>query len=114
MLIAGALIVGVALFAFVGFAKSDGARVDVLSGGKVVASYPLNEDREVDLNYNGYNLLRIAHGQASVIEADCPDKLCVKQRTISKAGETIICLPHRVVVRVSGGEEPEIDGVVGG
>jgi hypothetical protein len=43
--------------------------------------------------------------------ADCPDKLCVKQRSIAKEGETIVCLPHRVVVKISGGERPVIDGV---
>ena len=35
-------------------------------------------------------------------DADCPDKLCVKTGRISKTGETIVCLPHRVVVEIIG------------
>ncbi len=41
-------------------------------------------------------------------KADCPDKLCVKQGKISKSGESIICLPHKVVVKISA-EERESD-----
>jgi hypothetical protein len=37
-------------------------------------------------------------------DADCPDKLCEKTGKISKNGETIVCLPHRVVVEIQGGE----------
>jgi hypothetical protein len=111
-LLAGLFLVGIVLFILVGFVRTDGARVDVLIDGEVAASYPLREDREIDLGYNGHNLLRIEGGRASVADADCPDKLCVKQRAISKEGETIICLPHRLVVRISGGETSDIDGVV--
>jgi hypothetical protein len=44
-------------------------------------------------------------------EADCPDKLCVQEKAVSKNGETIVCLPHRVVVEITSEEENEIDGV---
>ena len=33
-------------------------------------------------------------------EADCPDKYCVKQGKIKNVGETIVCLPHKVVVEI--------------
>ena len=44
-------------------------------------------------------------------EADCPDLLCVHQKAISKEGESIICLPNKVVVTIRGGEETELDAV---
>jgi len=47
-----------------------------------------------------------------VTDADCPDRLCVKQRAISKQGETIVCLPHRLIVKIEGGDAPDVDGVV--
>ena len=46
-----------------------------------------------------------------MVEADCPDKLCVHQKAISKNNETIICLPNKVVVQVTSGEESEFDSV---
>ena len=43
--------------------------------------------------------------------ADCPDHLCVKQKAISKEGESIICLPNKVIVEVDSAVNSEIDAV---
>ncbi|MFR4337598.1 MAG: NusG domain II-containing protein [Lachnospira pectinoschiza] len=47
-------------------------------------------------------------------DADCPDKLCVKTGMISKTGETIVCLPHRVVVEIIGAaaDDSGVDSIV--
>ena len=42
-------------------------------------------------------------------DADCPDRLCVKQGSISKNGESIVCLPHKVIVTVTGGDGADYD-----
>lgn len=92
---------------------SEGVTVQVMKDGEVYAEYPLYEDRKVLLDYGqqeGMNVLVIENGSAAVTEADCPDKLCVKQRAISKNGESIVCLPHKLVITVVGGEEAEYDG----
>ena len=44
-------------------------------------------------------------------DADCPDKICVNHRSISRDGEGIICLPNQTVVTIRGGEEPEVDEI---
>lgn len=55
----------------------------------------------------GYNLIEIGDGKVRVIEADCPDKLDVKQGYISEPNEIIVCLPNRLVIEIIGGEEDE-------
>lgn len=50
----------------------------------------------------GYNLLEIGDERVRVIEADCPDKIDVKQGYISDIGETIVCLPNRLVIEIKG------------
>lgn len=50
----------------------------------------------------GYNLIEIGDEKVRVIEADCPDKLDVKQGFISKTGEVIVCLPNRLVIEIKG------------
>ena len=50
----------------------------------------------------GYNLIEIGDGEVKVIDADCPDKLDVKQGSISKVGEIIVCLPNRMVIELKG------------
>ena len=58
----------------------------------------------------GYNLIEIGDEKVRVIEADCPDKIDVKQGYISRIGETIVCLPNKMVIEVKGLEEDtEID-----
>ncbi len=50
----------------------------------------------------GYNLIEIGDEKVRVIEADCPDKVDVKQGYISKLGETIVCLPNKMIVEIKG------------
>ena len=58
----------------------------------------------------GYNLIEIGDGKVRVIEADCPDKLDVKQGYISKPGEMIVCLPNRLVIEIKSIEdESDVD-----
>lgn len=92
----------------------DGAKVVVMQDGEVLCEFMLTDVYKGEGAFRieskaGYNLLEINAGHASVIEADCPDGLCVKQKAISKHGESIICLPHKLVITIEGEEENEID-----
>lgn len=79
-----------------------GKEVIVTVDSEEYGIYPLNED--LSLTIPGYeggeNILTIKNKAAGITDADCPDKLCVKTGLIRNSGETIICLPHRVVVRI--------------
>ena len=57
------------------------------------------------------NTLVIKGGVADMTSADCPDHLCVKQKAISKEGESIICLPNKVVVTVKSDTKSDIDSI---
>lgn len=93
--------------------SGEGAYVQVQVDGEETARYPLAEDTSVEITGDGgfRNVLVISHGIADMTEADCPDKLCVEQAAISKNGQSIICLPHRLVVSVVGGAQSETDAV---
>ena len=83
-----------------------GAQAQVRVDGQVVAEYPLSEDRTVTLSTGadgqGRNLLRIRDGRAEVLEASCPDGICVAHRPIFREGETIVCLPNRLIITIVG------------
>lgn len=93
--------------------KENGNSVTVSVDGRKTAEYSLSESGTYELSgyAGGYNTLVIEDGVAYLTEADCPDKLCVKQGKVSKAGETIVCLPHRIVIEVVGEGEGEFDAV---
>lgn len=93
--------------------QETGAQVIVTVDGEVYGIYALAEDQEIPIVTEGVttNLLVIQDGKADMTEADCPDKLCVHQRAISKNNETIVCLPNKVVVQVTGSEESGFDSI---
>lgn len=52
-------------------------------------------------------------GGASIISSPCPDKLCIHQGRINKIGQTVLCLPEKVLVTVTGNrKEGEPDAVL--
>ena len=103
--IAVVLILSVAGFLVFGRSQKDGGAVRITSGGKVVGTYPLGSDKEIKIPFeNGENTVVIKDGSVYMKSADCPDRHCVKQGKISKSGEAIICLPHKLTVEITGGE----------
>ena len=91
------------------FLDSDGETVQITVNGELYGEYSLHEDKTIKINET--NVLRIKDGSAKMAEADCPDQICVHQRNISKNGETIICLPNKVVVTVCSGDSSHLDGI---
>lgn len=89
-----------AAFALVLF-RSEGDTVAVTVDGRIFGEYPLNEDVTVEIkNGDGYNILVIENCKARVERASCPDGICSSHRPISFGGESIICLPNKVVVEI--------------
>ena len=71
--------------------------------------YALSEDLLLTIGEDEYNTLQIKDGAAAVIEANCGDHTCVRMGAVSRDGETIVCLPHHLIVRVEGGEAGPFD-----
>ena len=108
IVIVSILLVALACFLLVQFTKKEGTQVIVRVDGVEVAKYSLSTDGEYELN-EGTNILCIKNGEAYLIDAKCPDHLCVKQGKISHNGETITCLPYKLTVTVAGGEAPKVE-----
>ncbi len=106
LLLVGILAASVLFLLAVRIFSADGRRVVVSVDGVVRETYSLDRDLETTIRTDaGYNVLRIREGNVSVTEADCPDRICVKHSEIRKAGETILCLPHKLAVEIQGGED---------
>ena len=113
-LIVGCLLAALVLGGLWLLLRRDGGTVIVEQNGQETARYALGEDRTVRIEgAEGYNLLVIQGGQAWLSEADCPNLLCVKTGKIRYAGQSIVCLPHKLAVRIAGGASA-LDAVSGG
>ena len=98
------IIILTAMVWFIGsnyFSNKQSGQVQILVDGEPYGTYSLYDSLEIKVETpNGYNVVKISDGVARVTEADCPDKICVNHKPVSDIGETIICLPHKVVVEV--------------
>lgn len=68
----------------------------VYKKGVYQGEYPITKDRVIRLDE--HNTIEIKHGKVRMIEADCPDKRCVKQGASSSL--PIICLPNEIVIEI--------------
>lgn len=98
--IAAAVILAVALFFGIAgrlTAKSaQSLRISV--DGETYGIYSLDENREVAIGDT--NVCRIQDGKVRMIQADCPDQICVHTAEISVDGGSIVCLPNRIVLEI--------------
>lgn len=53
--------------------------------------------------------MQIQDGEAEITKASCPDKVCVRHRSVSRQGESLVCLPNKMVVEIKNGEDSGID-----
>ena len=109
--LAAAAAVLLVLFLFMrGDTQGDVAVITVQ--GKVYGTYSLNDEQDILIDTElGHNKVHIANGEVSMEEADCPDGYCISKGAITRNKDTIVCLPHRVVVEVrySGPEDAASD-----
>jgi len=100
LLILSLLAVGLVLILTMRLTAKEGTRVTVSVDNKTVAEYPLSVDGEFSL-LGGKNVLAIKDGEAYIKESLCPDHLCERMGRIRQSGGRIVCLPHRLTVKVS-------------
>ena len=81
--------------------KKEGASVIVEIDGTVAGEYPLSVNGEFVLN-GGTNVLTIENGTARISDSSCPDHICENKGKIKYVGQTIVCLPNKLTVTVSG------------
>ena len=98
------------------FLRGEGNAVTVTVDGRHFGTYSLSTDRTVEIRTGEdgeeLNLLIIRGGKAYVETATCPDGICASHRPISRVGESIVCLPHGVVILVVGEEKDQQPDII--
>lgn len=70
---------------------------------KLVKNFELNKDQVYtyfDKSDDDRNKIEVRDGQIAIVDANCDDQICVRKGFISKTGQTIVCLPHRLVIEI--------------
>lgn len=94
---------------------SEALYAEIYQDEKLVKRVLLTEGvhETVTIDGNVQNVIEIDGRTIRFSESTCPDQVCVRTGTLTRSGQTAVCLPNRVIVRLRGGE-PEVDAVVGG
>lgn len=86
-----------ALFCLALLTKNTGTTVTVSKDNKIVYSGKLSRSKTVELDGN---TVIIRNNSAYMAAADCKNQICVHHKKIEKSGESVICLPNRVVIEI--------------
>lgn len=116
ILVAVILVIAAAGLLITTLTRQEGSTVVVKIDGEQTQSYSLYENKTVEIitgkNNEFSNTLVIENGKAFISQADCPDKICQEHRAISYSGETIVCLPHKIVIEITDKQSgPDLDAV---
>lgn len=87
--------------------------VEVYFKGELYDRVNIMEHKEIVVETElGRNIILVDAGKVEMIDADCPDKICLKTGEIHQVGRNIVCLPNKVHVEVVGRSEEEVDAIV--
>ncbi|MDO4333477.1 MAG: NusG domain II-containing protein [Eubacteriales bacterium] len=112
ILIFGVFVLSVLLAAgFFWYGRGTASVVVIEQDGREIMRLPLQENTVRIPCENGYNIVMVTERGVSVKEADCPDRICVRQGEITGGGQSIVCLPHKLVVRLVSEDGEELDAM---
>ena len=107
LIVAAVLAVSLLAAAVVRLASPGGSVAEITVDGQVVERIDLDRVTEgytfmVEDEW-GSNTIQVEPGRIRVLEADCPDQVCVDQGWIADGTVPIVCLPHKLVIEIVGG-----------
>ena len=86
-----------------------GVTAEIYQNGELVETIRLDQVTEAETvlgegEDGAESLVEAAPGRIRMKSADCPDQVCVHQGWISDSTVPIVCLPHQVIIEVTGGD----------
>ena len=90
---------------------AENTMVQIFQDGKLVQELSLQSDQSILITGEYENTVVIRDGKAAIAQSNCPGEDCVHSGWISSPGRSVVCLPNRVEIRITGSSE--VDFVVG-
>lgn len=95
--------------------KNNSKEALVYYDNKLVLTIDLNESEEkiyiVD-GFNGEVKIIAGNGKIKVDEEESPLHLCSKQGFIEESYESIVCLPNKIVIKISSKKKKDLDTIL--
>lgn len=105
------LLLSLGAILFMLLTRKEGNTVVVTLEGSIYDTLELKEDTiyRVEGSNGAYNVFEVKDGYVDMIDASCPDKVCVKHKKIRYNHDSITCLPNNVILEIKSEEEDDID-----
>lgn len=90
-----------------------GNKVEIYVNNDLKYVYPLQKNKKtyfINTDLGGVNV-EFIDMKVRVTSSNSPLKICVKQGFISKSGQTIIGIPDKLLLKITGESEEELDGI---
>ena len=83
-----------------------GQKAVITVDGQLYGTYSLDENQTIEVGQDGHlNKITIKDATVQMSYSDCKNQVCVKDGKISRTNQSIVCLPNKVMVEITGGEE---------
>lgn len=90
-----------------------GEKAEIYVNNQLKYIYPLVKKEKnyfIDTDIGGVNV-EFVNMKVRVTSSNSPLKICVKQGFISKSGQTIIGIPDKLLIKITGEPENDLDGI---
>ena len=85
---------------------------EITVDGKMYKTVALSEHSGEDIfeikTDEGINIIKVKDNKIGIIEADCPDQVCMNPESIDKPGQMLVCLPHKVMIEIKGLSDDDV------
>ncbi|MBR3866553.1 MAG: NusG domain II-containing protein [Butyricicoccus sp.] len=93
---------------------NDTLTCEIVQDGEIIQKIALTDTVHETVTIEGAvtNHIEITAEGVHFLESSCPDQVCVRSGLLTRAGQSAVCLPNRVIVRLTGAAAPEVDAVI--
>lgn len=117
-LIAVILLASIVSFLLLNTDGQTGTTAEIYQDGKLIRTIPLDtvtEDYSFTVSGEDgiYNIVEVHPGEIGIVEASCPDGLCIGMGFIHSSAMPVTCLPNKLVIKISSETDSadQVDGV---
>lgn len=116
--LAAVLVLSAAAMLIIKYAGSDGTVAEVYKNGDLVYSVDLSTVTEsytftVGDDQDGWNTISVEPGRIRVSDASCHNHNCIETGWIGSGIKPIVCLPNKLVIKISGDADSGVDAISG-
>ena len=113
LILAGLLLVCTLMFFLLQNNTQNARMAEIYSDGKLYTTVDLSVPQKFRICCNGaYNEITVQNGEIFVSQASCSNQVCVQHGACRAAGP-IVCLPNKLVIKLSGDALDAPDAVTG-